>query len=164
VRHHHRVDALKVSPCRCNAVNDRLSVAIPCRLPNVSSSIFPGDDDHLPWSQDISLAKSLSAFSPVSQQKTPIANLEGVDIILGGHDHMYFVSKGVTEWEGFDTSQPVLGAEDDEGDVLVLKSGCDFRDLSEITLELESTAAGNVRKKVIKSITGLYNCLWHFID
>jgi len=37
---------------------------------------------------------------------------------------------------------------------LVVKSGCDFRDLSEITLELSSTPGGNVRNKVISKITG----------
>ena len=109
------------------------------------------------------MAKALYALSPASQRNTPIANLEGVDILLGGHDHMYFVSKGVTAWEGFDTSQPMLGAEDDEGDVLVLKSGCDFKDCSEIILELETTAAGNIRRKVIKSVTGTYDYLWLYI-
>jgi hypothetical protein len=50
--------------------------------------------------------------------------------------------------------QDVLGAENDFGDVLVLKSGSDFRDLSEFTLELEDTPPGSVRKKIIKRITG----------
>lgn len=50
--------------------------------------------------------------------------------------------------------QNVLGAENDLGDVLVLKSGSDFRDLSEFTLELEDTPPGSVRKKIIKRIDG----------
>jgi 5'-nucleotidase len=73
---------------------------------------------------------------------------------LGGHDHLYYVSKGVNNWDGYDTSQEVLGAEQDKGDVLVVKSGTDFRDLSEINLELELTPPGSVRAKVIKKITG----------
>jgi hypothetical protein len=60
----------------------------------------------------------------------------------------------MTAWEDYDISQKVLGAEADHGDVLVCKSGTDFRDLSEITLEFETTPAGSVRKKVISGITG----------
>ena len=37
---------------------------------------------------------------------------------------------------------------------MVVKSGSDFRDLSEMTLELSSTPGGSVRKKVISKITG----------
>ena len=67
---------------------------------------------------------------------------------------MYFIAKGVTSWEGYDVNQEVLGAEDDEGDVLIVKSGTDFRDLSEFTLELQETPAGSVRRQVIKTIRG----------
>lgn len=67
---------------------------------------------------------------------------------------MYYISGGVSSWDGYDTSQEVLGAEDDHGDILVIKSGTDFRDLSEITLELSDTPKGSVRRKVIKTITG----------
>ena len=49
----------------------------------------------------------------------------------------------------------MLGAEADEGDVLIVKSGTDFRDLSEFTLELEDTPEGSVRRKLIKSIHGM---------
>jgi 5'-nucleotidase len=79
-----------------------------------------------------------------------------VDIILGGHDHSYFASRGVDSWKGYDTLQPTLGSEEDRGDILVIKSGTDFRDLSEINLELEDAPPGDnvVRKKLIKGITG----------
>lgn len=77
-----------------------------------------------------------------------------MDIILGGHDHFYYISKGVTSWDGYDVNQEVLGAEEDNGDVLIVKSGTDFRDLSEFTLELEDTPEGSVRKKLIRSIRG----------
>jgi 5'-nucleotidase len=129
-----------------------------------------------PCPQDISLAKALNALSPAAQNKHDITNAHGVDIILGGHDHLYYVSRGVTSWEGYDTKQAVLGAEEDQGDVLVVKvctmcpgvrcslfpyiltaqSGTDFRDLSSFNLELEDTPAGSVRRKVVKSIKGLY--------
>jgi 2',3'-cyclic-nucleotide 2'-phosphodiesterase (5'-nucleotidase family) len=104
--------------------------------------------------QDIILAKELFAFSPLAQKTTSIASHHGVDLILGGHDHIYFASRGVTSWENFDVNESVLGAESDDGDILVIKSGTDFRDLSEINLKLISTPDGSVRKKVISEISG----------
>ncbi|KZP23681.1 Metallo-dependent phosphatase [Athelia psychrophila] len=103
---------------------------------------------------DIALAKAVLALSPSAQAKTDITSSHGVDILLGGHDHLYYVSKGVTSWEGYDVTEEVLGAEKDQGDVLLVKSGTDFRDLSELTLELQDTPAGSVRRKVIKQIVG----------
>jgi len=100
------------------------------------------------------LAKELLALSPSFQKSTPISNEHGVDLILGGHDHLYFVSQGVDGWENFDSSKTVLGSGADKGDILVVKSGSDFRDLSEMTLELSSTSGGSVRNKVISKITG----------
>ncbi|KAJ7684723.1 Metallo-dependent phosphatase-like protein [Mycena polygramma] len=108
-----------------------------CRIPN-----------------DLALAKDLLALSPSAQTKNPIASSHGVDLILGGHDHLYYASKGMSAWEDYDTSQDVLGAEADHGDVLVCKSGTDFRELSEITLELETTPAGSIRRRVVSRITG----------
>jgi 5'-nucleotidase len=89
---------------------------------------------------------------------SPITKTHGVDIILGGHDHDYYVSRGVDSWEGYDTSTEFQGAEGDNGDILVVKSGTDFRDLSEIELELDDVPPGDkvVRRKVIKKITGLF--------
>lgn len=78
-------------------------------------------------------------------------------MLLGGHDHFYFVSKGVTSWEDYDVNKPCLGSEGDQGDVLVIKSGTDFRDLTSIEVELEDvpeTTDGAVRRKLIKSIKG----------
>ncbi|KAF9001947.1 Metallo-dependent phosphatase-like protein [Cyathus striatus] len=84
----------------------------------------------------------------------PIHLIHGVDIVLGGHDHFYYVSKGVGSWDNYDVSAEVLGTKEDKGDVLVIKSGTDFRDLSELTLELYSTPENSVRKMVIGKITG----------
>ncbi|KAF9472767.1 flagellar associated protein [Pholiota conissans] len=103
---------------------------------------------------DITLAKELLALSPSAQQSAPIAAEHGVDIILGGHDHIYYAGPGVTSWENFDFTRPTLGAESDNGEVLVIKSGSDFRELSEITLTLTSTSEGSVRRKVISEIKG----------
>jgi hypothetical protein len=60
----------------------------------------------------------------------------------------------VTSWEGFDVTEGTLGAEDDHGDILLVKSGTDWRDLSELTLEVESSPRNSIRRKVIKRITG----------
>jgi 5'-nucleotidase len=81
---------------------------------------------------------------------------EGCDIILGGHDHFYYVSKvgsGASSWDGYDVDTPCLGAEEDDG-VLVIKSGTDFRDLSEIRLDIEESPQGSIRKRFISSIKG----------
>jgi 5'-nucleotidase len=104
--------------------------------------------------QDIQLAKQLLALTPSSQSSSNIANEHGVDIILGGHDHLYFVGRGVDGWDNYNLSKHVLGAEEDKGDVLVIKSGTDFRDISEICLELEDNPEGSARKKLIGRITG----------
>ncbi|KAF5372933.1 hypothetical protein D9758_001729 [Tetrapyrgos nigripes] len=103
---------------------------------------------------DVALAKQIFALSPSAQEKKPLASIHGADLVLGGHDHMYFISKGVTSWDNYDIQQPTMGAEDDHGDILVVKSGTDFRDLSEITLELKSTPDGSVRKRVVSGIKG----------
>ncbi|PIL23766.1 hypothetical protein GSI_13516 [Ganoderma sinense ZZ0214-1] len=103
---------------------------------------------------DIALAKKINALSPSAQEKTPIDSLHGADIIFGGHDHLYYVSKGVTSWENYDLDQDVLGGEQDHGDILVVKSGTDFRDVSDLKLDLVDTPEGSIRRKVIKAITG----------
>lgn len=64
----------------------------------------------------------------------------------------------MTSWENYDVNRGCLGSEGDKGDVLVIKSGTDFRDLTSIELELEDvpgTAHGAVRRKLIKSIKGM---------
>ncbi|KAF6765023.1 flagellar associated protein [Ephemerocybe angulata] len=104
---------------------------------------------------DITLAKELLAFTPSHQKNNPIEGAHGVDILFGGHDHLYYAGKGVDHWENFDPSQPMLGAEGDVGDVLVVKSGSDFKDLSEIQLTLRGTEPGSVRRKVISEIRGV---------
>ena len=100
------------------------------------------------------MAKELLALSPSGQKENPIASQHGADLILGGHDHLYFVGRGVSSWDNFDFSEKVVGAELDNGDVLVVKSGVDFHDLSEIKVVLESTPKGSVRNKIVRSITG----------
>ena len=117
--------------------------------------ITPSIDTYI-WVKDILLAKAVKALSP-SYQDNLFLSSHGVDLILGGHDHLYYASKGVTSWDNYDPSQDVLGAENDNGDVLVAKSGTDFRDLSEIELELSEAIVGSVRRQVITAIRGKYH-------
>ncbi|KAI6043035.1 5'-nucleotidase [Pisolithus marmoratus] len=105
-------------------------------------------------SMDIRLAQDLFALSPSAQRISPIFSSHGVDLILGGHDHMYFASKGMSSWEGYDTGSETIGAENDRGDVLVVKSGTDFRDFSELMLELGNAPEGSIRRKMIIGVHG----------
>ena len=61
-------------------------------------------------------------------------------------------------WESYDVGRECLGSEGDKGDILVIKSGTDFRELTSIDLELENVPEatdGAVRRKLIKSIKGM---------
>ena len=58
-------------------------------------------------------------------------------------------------WDNYDLNDKPLGAEKDEGDVMVIKSGTDFRDLSEFTIDLADAPEGSVRRKVISRISGM---------
>ncbi|EIW81808.1 Metallo-dependent phosphatase, partial [Coniophora puteana RWD-64-598 SS2] len=109
---------------------------------------------HSRYTNDIALARDLFALSPKAQATDDIVTRHGVDLILGGHDHDYWISKGVSSWDGYDLSTELLGAEDDRGDVLVIKSGTDFQDLSDISLVLKDTGNACVRRKIIESIHG----------
>ncbi|KAI9274933.1 Metallo-dependent phosphatase-like protein [Helicostylum pulchrum] len=87
-----------------------------------------------------------------------------VDLVLGGHDHFYFVSNAVQivgdAWSreknlddvGYDPEQHA--DDNDEGDdqypVLVVKSGTDFREFSYLKLEIDNDTFG---KKYIKSLS-----------
>jgi len=104
--------------------------------------------------QDIKLARDLFALSTESPDYGSIASHQGVDILLGGHDHNYWVSRGVSSWDGYDVTQLDEDAKDDRGDVLVVKSGTDFQDLTEITLTLKDAPAGSIRKKIVTSTIG----------
>lgn len=73
---------------------------------------------------------------------------------MGGHDHDYWMSKGVAQWDGHGIQPPQKDVEDDEGDTLIVKSGTNFQDLSELFLELKDNPPGSVRNKVIQKITG----------
>ncbi|KAG8970563.1 hypothetical protein FRC03_006692 [Tulasnella sp. 419] len=98
---------------------------------------------------DITLAKQLNAVPGPDSAAT-----HGVDIIFGGHDHMYYIGQGIKQWDGYNFSETVLGAEKDDG-LLIVKSGTDFRDLSSLEVEVVDCPEGSVRKKRVQSIKGL---------
>ncbi|KAG9017477.1 hypothetical protein FRB90_001121 [Tulasnella sp. 427] len=103
---------------------------------------------------DITLAKQLGAV-PESDKR---CHEQGVDMIFGGHDHMYYIGKGISEWEGYNSDEPQLGAEADDG-VLIIKTGTDFRDLSSMEVELVDGPEGSARKKLVKSVKGKHHII-----
>lgn len=94
-------------PCHCTH-------ALPVRSVEILAHKAYIEDVVRSIPNDIALAKALFALSPASQEKSSIASEHGVDLILGGHDHLYYISRGVTEWKDYDTTQTVLGAEEDK--------------------------------------------------
>ncbi|QRV89758.1 nucleotide phosphoesterase protein YfkN [Ceratobasidium sp. AG-Ba] len=92
---------------------------------------------------DIELAKAVMARS---NMPSDVMNSHGADVLFGG--------RGATSWDNYDLGSTCLGSEEDDG-VFLVKSGTDFRDLSEMTLELEDTPDGSIRRKIIKSIRGV---------
>ncbi|KAG9013097.1 hypothetical protein FRB94_003931 [Tulasnella sp. JGI-2019a] len=105
--------------------------------------------------QDITLAKQLGALPNGGG-----ASQHGVDITFGGHDHMYYIGRGIKEWENYDFNKQELGAEGDDG-LLIVKSGTDFRDLSSMEVEVIDAPEGSVRKKIVKSIKGNHHIVTH---
>ncbi|UZJ56451.1 hypothetical protein CBS101457_005771 [Exobasidium rhododendri] len=99
-----------------------------CRLPN-----------------DIDLANELGATKSAS------SNEHGVDLVLGGHDHTYYIGKGVDEYKGEEWHTDMPGLEKDT-DCLLVKSGTDFHDLSEIKLEISREEEGKVRRRRIVGV------------
>ncbi|KAF8717780.1 5'-nucleotidase family, partial [Rhizoctonia solani] len=105
---------------------------------------------HARLPNDVKLAKQVFAHSKMTGESM---NSHGADVLFGGHDHMYYIGRGAGSWDNYDLNSTCLGSEEDDG-VFLVKSGTDFRDLSELTLELEDTPEGSIRRKVVKSIRG----------
>ncbi|KAG8885508.1 hypothetical protein FRB97_000833 [Tulasnella sp. 331] len=97
---------------------------------------------------DIALAKQLGALPNGAG-----ASRHGVDMLFGGHDHMYYIGRGTKDWENYDFTSKELGAEEDDG-LLIVKSGTDFRDLSSMEVEVIDAPEGSVRQKIVKSVKG----------
>jgi len=59
----------------------------------------------------------------------------------------------VAAWDDYVIGSESLEADQDDG-VYVIKSGSDFRDLSDMVLVLEASPKESVRRKIIKEIKG----------
>ncbi|CAB4398555.1 unnamed protein product [Rhizophagus irregularis] len=74
-----------------------------------------------------------------------------IDLILGGHDHFYYIGKGCEIINGW-IREEVSGSGEDNG-VRVVKSGTDFRELSIVECEVEeidNEEGGTI--KIIKKV------------
>ncbi|CAE6492533.1 unnamed protein product [Rhizoctonia solani] len=83
-----------------------------------------------------------------------LEDIPGVDVIFGGHNHDYFLGKGVklVDQTGPKPSpEPSYEFENDE-DLLIVKTGQDFDDLSEVVIKVEDRPNGKERKKVVTSV------------
>ncbi|WWC97747.1 hypothetical protein V866_004633 [Kwoniella sp. B9012] len=98
---------------------------------------------------DIKLCNELGAVA----DKAGVENEHGVDLLIGGHDHIYYIGKGHTSWEGYSGRHDAPGTTEDQG-VRLIKSGTDFRDLTSASLELTPTKPGSIRKHLITSLKG----------
>ena len=99
---------------------------------------------HCRMPNDVDIANALGAVRDTDPSS------HGVDLILGGHDHIYYVGRGVHEYQGADYSMDMPGAEKDKNTFLI-KSGTDFHDLSELEIVL-SEPQDAVRRRTISSI------------
>ncbi|KAL4401279.1 hydrolase [Malassezia pachydermatis] len=117
---------LREGPEKCELI----FAATHCRLPN-----------------DIALANALGAVAKTDPSQ------HGVDLILGGHDHTYYIGRGVDSYDGTEFERSMMGCENDEN-TLIVKSGTDFHDLSEVEITLsephDDTA---VRRRTIERLT-----------
>ncbi|KAJ1300513.1 hypothetical protein OPQ81_005326 [Rhizoctonia solani] len=104
---------------------------------------------HAEHNEDVALGRELNAYP--STKRPGLEHMEGVDAIFGGHNHKYFLGRGVELQNEGDTLRPKNKEKDDDG-LLIVKSGYDFKDFSEVTLELEEKPDGKCRKYVIKSL------------
>ncbi|WWD20985.1 hypothetical protein CI109_105465 [Kwoniella shandongensis] len=101
---------------------------------------------------DIRLATELGAVAG----KVGVENEHGVDLLIGGHDHIYYIGKGAKSWDGYAGRKDVPGTMEDHG-VHLIKSGTDFRDLTSAQLELTPTPPGSIRRHIISSLTGKHH-------
>ncbi|CAE6468183.1 unnamed protein product [Rhizoctonia solani] len=122
---------------------------------------------HSLYSEDFELGKHANCYT-VGDFNGKLEDKEGVDLILGGHNHEYFVGKGISKESVIEPKTVNFkGPLDDDDGLLpaansrrhdyelrhrIIKSGTDFQDLSEIEIEVEDKPEGEVRKKVIKSV------------
>ncbi|WVQ75350.1 hypothetical protein IAR50_004969 [Cryptococcus sp. DSM 104548] len=98
---------------------------------------------------DITLANELGAVAG----KAGLENEHGLDLIIGGHDH---IGQGSKSWEGYSGRKGAPGTQEDTS-CLIMKNGTDFRDLTSASLELTPSPPGSIRKHLITSLTGKHH-------
>ncbi|KDN48501.1 Metallo-dependent phosphatase [Tilletiaria anomala UBC 951] len=101
---------------------------------------------HARLPNDIDLAKEVGAVLPhTRRQNNSHGHLDHIDLILGGHDHVYYIGKACQIPADFAGEQFERGpgTEHDDG-CCIVKSGTDFRDLSSITLEVQRNSGSDV--------------------
>ncbi|KAG8708974.1 hypothetical protein FRC11_006009 [Ceratobasidium sp. 423] len=111
--------------------------------------------DAVSHGEDIKLGKRVNTYTAARFSELSGHNLEdtpGVDLIFGGHDHDYYLGGGVEleSTTGPGVERPAILPNDDE--LLIIKSGTDFEDLSEVKITVEDRRNGKERKKVVTSV------------
>nr|CAG8453058.1 5310_t:CDS:2 [Entrophospora candida] len=71
-----------------------------------------------------------------------------IDLVLGGHDHFYYLGKGCDVVKNWTRDDNIGGSEGDDG-VRVVKSGTDFRELTILELDVDDVD----NRKKIKTLT-----------
>ncbi|SPO24663.1 related to 5`-nucleotidase precursor [Ustilago trichophora] len=129
-----------------NMVKTALKLSQTLRDPNGEACELVIAITHSRLPNDIDFANAVGAIS------NPDANSHGVDLVLGGHDHIYYVGNGASKYTGDDFPRGEPGTEKDTA-AMVVKSGTDFRDLSELKLELTDADPSAIRRRTIKSLS-----------
>ncbi|KDN36889.1 hypothetical protein RSAG8_10508, partial [Rhizoctonia solani AG-8 WAC10335] len=104
---------------------------------------------HASHEEDVTLGRYVNAYP--STHKDGLEDMEGVDAILGGHIHEYFLGHGVQPENGSEIPGSNKPQEGDNG-LLIVKSNYDFKDLTELKFELVKQPEGKRRKYVVRSL------------
>ncbi|KDQ14259.1 hypothetical protein BOTBODRAFT_145676 [Botryobasidium botryosum FD-172 SS1] len=99
---------------------------------------------------DLQLAEALSVKANSPDEK------DVIDLILGGHDHEYYIGNGIGPQycQGFVPAASRLKPAEagNTYPARIIKSGTDFHEFSDVTLELERDPSAINRKTMIKSV------------
>ncbi|CAE6490983.1 unnamed protein product [Rhizoctonia solani] len=116
---------------------------------------------HAEHIEDLNVASYANAYpadcTTLRNKGRELEDLPGVDAIFGGHNHSYFLGNGVERGNSHGFKPPPsetneFDTKEEYKDLLVVKSGTDFQDLSEVIIEVADRPAGRYRKKVITSL------------
>lgn len=129
-----------------NMVKTAMKLSDQLRDPNREACELVIAITHSRLPNDIDFANAVGAVS------NPDPNSHGVDLVLGGHDHIYYVGNGASSFQGQEYPKGEPGTEKDSA-TMIVKSGTDFRDLSELKLELTDKNNAAVRKRTIRNLS-----------